>query len=61
MARPRPSPPCRRVLLLSACRKLSKTCGSIPGSMPWPVSLTVTRAQGVVPVEADVDVSALAG
>ena len=42
MARPRPRPPCSRVLELSACRKRSNTCGRNAGSMPRPVSLTAT-------------------
>ena len=41
-ASPRPSPPWRRVLVPSAWRKRSKTCGRKSLSMPWPVSLTVS-------------------
>ena len=40
MARPSPSPPCARVVLLSAWRKRSKTCGRNSGAMPQPVSVT---------------------
>src|SRR5690606_20033865 len=40
--RPRPRPPWRRVVPPSACRKRSKTCGRNPGSIPSPVSVTVS-------------------
>src|SRR5690606_11228214 len=42
--RPSPRPPWRRVLPLSACQKRSKTCGRSPGSIPSPVSVTVSNA-----------------
>ena len=38
IARPRPSPPCARVVELSAWRKRSNTCGRNSGAMPRPVS-----------------------
>jgi len=38
MARPRPRPECARVILLSAWRKRSKTCGRNSGLIPGPVS-----------------------
>jgi hypothetical protein len=41
---PRPSPPCRRVDVVSACRKRSKTTGRNSGAMPCPVSVTMMRA-----------------
>jgi len=43
MARPRPSPPCRRVLEESACPEASKTCGRNSGSIPGPSSVTRAR------------------
>ena len=42
IASPRPSPPCRRVVLESACRKRSKTWGRNSGLIPMPVSMTLT-------------------
>ena len=41
MASPSPRPPCRRVVLASAWRKRSKTCGRNSGLMPMPVSMTL--------------------
>ncbi len=41
MARPRPRPPCVRVIELSAWRKRSKTCGRKLWEIPAPVSRTV--------------------
>ena len=38
IARPRPRPPWRRVVVESAWRKRSKTCGRNSGAMPSPVS-----------------------
>ncbi len=40
--RPRPSPPCRRVVEASACRNRSNTNARNSGLMPMPVSSTVT-------------------
>jgi DNA topoisomerase IA len=44
IARPRPRPPCTRVLEVSSCVNRLKTCGRNAGSIPAPVSLTWTRA-----------------
>ncbi len=44
-ARPRPRPPCRRVVEDSACRKGSKTRGRNSGWMPCPVSRTTISAK----------------
>ena len=40
MARPSPSPPCVRVVVLSACRNRSKIAEIISLGMPAPLSLT---------------------
>ena len=40
IARPRPVPPKRRVVVLSACENLSNSRGSVFGSNPMPVSCT---------------------
>ena len=39
-ASPSPNPPWRRVLVPSAWRNRSKTCGRNSAEIPWPVSLT---------------------
>ena len=45
MVRPRPRPPCCRRDDESAWRNGSKTCGRNAGSMPGPVSLTLSTAR----------------
>ena len=45
MARPSPSPPCVRVVVLSACRNRSKIAEIISLGMPAPLSLTWTCAR----------------
>ena len=46
MVVPRPVPPKRRVVDSSAWRKRSKSCGSLSGGMPIPVSTTSTSKCG---------------
>ena len=43
MARPRPDPPNRRVMLVSAWTNLSNRPACRSGAMPMPVSETVSR------------------
>lgn len=44
IARPRPVPPKRRVVEVSACENGSNSVGSASGSMPMPVSATSKRS-----------------
>ena len=52
MASPRPRPPWRRVLELSACRKRSNRCGRNSGVMPCPVSVTVMTTSAPAPAHS---------
>ena len=58
MVRPMPSPPCERVLLLSAWRKRSKTYGRNSRSIPAPLS---RDAEPLPVASCTVDVDASAG
>ena len=56
--RPRPSPACSRVTSDFSCRNRSNTCGRNAGSMPAPVSVTVSTASSASRSQRDADLVA---